>query len=138
MGRFISFTFGGLSRGYYLRHLIFGAAFPVLMFALMAGAENPMGIIGVVLPILLTLLYPYSRFVYERVVAFIMGDNVFFVSTFLMIMVKLFMMLLCWALSPFIAPIWSLPSSQGRAAEYGWLGKVESLVSGSPALNPAH
>ena len=31
-------------------------------------------------------LYPYSRFVYETIVGFIMGQNVFFVNALLMLM----------------------------------------------------
>lgn len=36
-----------------------------------------------------TLLYPYARFVYENVVDFITGNNVFFVNAVLMMSIKL-------------------------------------------------
>jgi hypothetical protein len=52
-----------------------------------------------------TLLYPYSRFVYESIMNFIMGQNVFFVNALLMLGVKLMTMLLCWAFAIFVAPI---------------------------------
>jgi hypothetical protein len=55
-----------------------------------------------------TLLYPYSRFVYESVIEFLTGNNEFYVAgnlLFLMIIFKLVMMTLCWTLAPFIAPI---------------------------------
>ena len=52
-----------------------------------------------------TLLYPYSRFVYETVMGFLMGDNVFFGSAFVMMGVKFFTMLLCWMFAIFIAPV---------------------------------
>ncbi len=52
-----------------------------------------------------TLLYPYSRFVYETIVGFFMGDNVFFGSAFIMMGVKLITMLLCWVFAIFIAPV---------------------------------
>ncbi len=51
------------------------------------------------------LLYPYSRFVYERIANFIMGDNVLYVNTIVMMFAKLFSMSICWSLSPVIAPI---------------------------------
>lgn len=52
-----------------------------------------------------TFLYPYSRFVYESIVSFIMGNNVFFVNAIFMVVVKIFTMLLCWSFAIFIAPI---------------------------------
>jgi hypothetical protein len=42
-----------------------------------------------------TLLYPYSRFVYESVMGFIMGQNVFFVNAVLMLAVKVVTMVIC-------------------------------------------
>ena len=52
-----------------------------------------------------TLLYPYSRFVYEGIVRFIMGDNVFYVNAFLMLFVKYITMGLCFSFAIVIAPI---------------------------------
>lgn len=50
-----------------------------------------------------TLLYPYSRFVYEGIVNFIVGDNVFFGSALLMLGVKLVTMLFYWLCAFFVA-----------------------------------
>lgn len=55
-----------------------------------------------------TLLYPYSRFVYESIVNFIMGDNIFFFQGKLFLIywfIKIWIMLLCWVCSIIIAPI---------------------------------
>ena len=52
-----------------------------------------------------TLLYPYSRFVYESVVGFIMGNNVYWVNAIFMLFVKLVTMSVCWSAAIFIAPI---------------------------------
>jgi hypothetical protein len=41
-----------------------------------AGIPIPLIIFGLVS----TLLYPYSRFVYEKVIGFIFGENVFFLG----------------------------------------------------------
>lgn len=57
------------------------------------------------LAIVCALLYPYSRFVYESIVGFVMGENVFFINAIFMLIVKYFTMALCWAFSIFIAPI---------------------------------
>ncbi|MNR50910.1 hypothetical protein D3C85_1704980 [compost metagenome] len=59
----------------------------------------------VIFSVIMTLLYPYSRFVYERIVGFIMGDNVFFVNAFFMLFAKAFTMLICWTCAIFIAPV---------------------------------
>ncbi len=52
-----------------------------------------------------TLLYPYARFVYESVVDFIPGNNVFFVNAVLMMSIKLVTMMLCWGAAIVVAPV---------------------------------
>ena len=51
-----------------------------------------------------TFLYPYSRFVYESVVDFVLGENVFIVNVIFMLAIKLVSMLFCWLFAIFIAP----------------------------------
>lgn len=96
-------TFGGLAPGYYVRQLIFGllcAGF-FFVFALKGSLNLPF----ILIILISTLLYPYSRFVYESAIGFIFGRNVFFVNVVLMLIVKAFSMMLCWAFAVFIAPI---------------------------------
>lgn len=52
-----------------------------------------------------TLLYPYSRFVYESIMDFIVGDNLFVINAVLMLITKFLTMLLCWSFAVFIAPV---------------------------------
>lgn len=59
----------------------------------------------IVLIVVNTPLYPYSRFVYESITKFIMGENVFFVNAFLMMLVKVMTMAICYMLAVFIAPV---------------------------------
>jgi hypothetical protein len=100
-------TFGGLSGEYYFRHFIFGLIFPAIYFLMFRHALHP----GLPPPSLMfvmvvnSLLYPYSRFVYEGVMRFIVGQNVFFVSGFFFLLAKLLTMLLCWSMAILIAPI---------------------------------
>lgn len=68
-------SFGGLPPGYYVRQLLFGRVFPV--FLLLASTHGK-GLLG--LPVHLqvtlaldTLLYPYSRFVYESAIGYIVA-----------------------------------------------------------------
>jgi predicted membrane protein len=101
----ISKTFGGLSTRYYIRHFIFGLAFPIFIFLMVNQGNRPIQVSMWLLFLVNTLLYPYSRFVYESIVGFIVGENVFFVNAVLMLAVKVVTMALCWALAIFIAPL---------------------------------
>ncbi len=98
-------TFGGLSRSYYFRQLMFGGGLSALLyFAMTQDPTDPMPL--VTLPILAfnALLYPYSRFVYEMIIDFVMGNNVFYLPLIIMLPVKLFTMMMCWAWAILIAP----------------------------------
>lgn len=103
----IARTFGGLTASYYFRHFVFGLIFPALfVFMATQGAEpRPVATGSYVFFTVSSLLYPYSRFVYERVVGFVMGDNVFVVNALLMLFVKLITMAFCWAFAIFVAPV---------------------------------
>ena len=89
-------TFGGLTKQYYFRQLFFGAIFAAIIIFMTTRGNNP-PMYGIwVFSIICTLLYPYSRFVYESIVGFIMGDNVFFTSAIFMMLIKYLTMSLCW------------------------------------------
>lgn len=100
-------TLGGLSRAYYIRQFLFGLIFPALFLFAMNQDTNPHPVAFGTYALLAvnTLLYPYSRFVYESVIDYILGRNVFFVNALLMLFVKLMTMILCWSFAIFIAPI---------------------------------
>ena len=105
----IAKTFGGLSRKYYFRQFFFGLIFSVLIFLMLSQSSHRVpisAIVSITLFIVInTFLYPYSRYVYESLVGFILGKNVFFVNALLMLFVKLITMYLCWAFAVLIAPI---------------------------------
>lgn len=95
----------GLTKEYYLRQMFFSILIGGFLIYTMAVSENPSKITNIVLFSLFTLLYPYSRFVYESVVEFILGDNVIFGNALLFFAVKAITMLICWMGALFIAPI---------------------------------
>lgn len=105
MRQVIAKTFGGLSIQYYFRQFVFGLIFPAFVYYTASKGTNPIQIGMVVLMLINTFLYPYSRFVYESVMNFIIGKNFFLVNALLMLVAKLFTMLLCWSMAIFIAPI---------------------------------
>ncbi|MGD9860051.1 MAG: hypothetical protein AB7S90_08340 [Marinobacterium sp.] len=105
MQEIIKKTFGGLSTQYYIRQLFFGSLFAVLIFYVVITGGRSIQISMIALLAINTLLYPYSRFVYESIVNFVMGNNVFFLNAVLMIVAKIFTMMLCWGFAIFIAPV---------------------------------
>lgn len=99
-------TFGGLSTQYYIRQLIFGILIAAFVYYMSTQGGNQSIQPGMMLFIIVsTFLYPYARFVYESVIGYIMGENIFFMNAILMLIVKFITMTLCWAFSIFIAPV---------------------------------
>ncbi|QXH33096.1 hypothetical protein [Pseudomonas muyukensis] len=100
-------TFGGLTRSCYIRHAFFGALVAIFLAVLVA--NTPHGILGkpgfIPFVVINTLLYPYARFVYEGVIDYIVGRNVFAGPALPMMAVKCFTIAMCWTFSLFIAPI---------------------------------
>lgn len=107
MRSFFAKTFGGLTTSYYIRQFLFGLLFTVMIISLAANGPGGIGAKPglIALAIINTLLYPYSRFVYESVVGYIMGNNVFFVNALLMLIVKIFTMAMCWSFAILVAPV---------------------------------
>ncbi|MGK0270652.1 MAG: hypothetical protein ACI88H_001299 [Cocleimonas sp.] len=105
MKNFFANTFGGLKASYLIRQYIFGICL-ALLFAnikMQNGQELSLSIAAVL--IINTVFYPYSRFVYESIVEFILGENTFYVNGLVMLFVKVITMLFCWVAAIFIAPI---------------------------------
>lgn len=107
---FLSKTLGGLSKAYYTRQFLFGLIFFIFIVAISYNGYNYTGKISIlvtnaILGLICLLLYPYSRFVYESIIEYILGDNVFFVNAPLMLITKLITMAICFIFSIFIAPI---------------------------------
>ncbi|WP_271408116.1 hypothetical protein [Pseudomonas sp. Q1-7] len=105
MRNVLQMSFGGLSRAYYLRQLFFGSLFTAIFVAVAFYATKPVPLGFYVFLGVITLLYPYSRFVYETVVDFVVGDNMIISNLFVMLWWKWLTMGLCWTFAIFIAPI---------------------------------
>lgn len=98
-------TFGGLSLKYYVRHFIFGLFISTLLYYALSSTSQGLKVFDYFMIATSTILYPYSRFVYESLVGYIMGENVFFVNAIMLLVVKLVTMIVCWSFALFIAPI---------------------------------
>ncbi|QCI10679.1 hypothetical protein E6B08_04320 [Pseudomonas putida] len=105
MDRLKATIFGSMKSGYYFRQLVFGAILGALFITgkIKSSPDLPLGEIAMAL--VSTVLYPYSRFVYESIVGFIMGNNLFVVPGLILLLVKFFTMIMCWFLAIFIAPL---------------------------------
>jgi len=98
-------TLGGLSLQYYLRQFFFGLAIATLIFFMSTQGDRSMPLGMLFYIAICTLLYPYSRFVYESIINFILGDNIFIINAIFMLVTKFVTMFLCWAFALFVAPI---------------------------------
>ncbi len=101
---FFSKTLGGLKGSYYLRHFIFGAIISAFFIYISLQSQSGIKVENIIFFIINGILYPYARFVYEQIIGFIMGENIFFINAIVMLTVKLITMALCWVFSIFIAP----------------------------------
>ncbi|EEE2004507.1 hypothetical protein CI266_004941 [Salmonella enterica subsp. enterica serovar Kotte] len=102
---FLRKTFGGLNRPYYIRQLIFGGVISALLIWLGMKSSHGINVPTTIIIVANAFIYPYSRFVYESIISFIMGENVFYINAILMLSVKLGMMLACWFFAFCIAPV---------------------------------
>ena len=90
-------SLGGLTLPYYLRHLCFALIFQLMLFAQVNHQPGSGGMF--LLAVVNTLLYPYARFLYERVWGFIMGDTKFMLGVLWVSLGKLATMMACWCLA---------------------------------------
>lgn len=100
-------TFGGLDKAYYFRQLFFGALLPafIIFMTIQNPTAKPMPVSAMFYLGLNTLLYPYSKFVWDSVTDFLMGNTVITLALPLFLLVKLFTIVICWGLAIFISPI---------------------------------
>jgi hypothetical protein len=87
-----------LSRSYYFRQFVFGLIFPALIIYAFKKHDDALPFLTILVLVINTVLYPYARFVYESIVSFIIGDNVFIINAFMMLIAKLMTMAICWGI----------------------------------------
>ena len=102
-------TFGGLNPQYYFRQLAFGLIFPLMPFLVdhlvgHKGTQSPLPVGMIIFMMVNSILYPYSRYVYESIINFIMGENIFFGNALVVLFCKMITMMLCWVFAIVIAP----------------------------------
>lgn len=99
-------TFGGITAAYYFRHFIFGLILPApVYFSLRDNLYPPPFLWTCTFIAVNTLLYPYSRLLYEVIVDFVLGRSVFYINAGVALFFKLLTMYFCWLFAMFIAPL---------------------------------
>jgi len=98
-------TFGGLTNQYLARQFFFGVAIAALFIMIIQGRPGGVGVGGMLMLVVNAALYPYSRFVYESIFNFIIGENFFLLPAIPMMIAKCSTMVLCYFAALFIAPI---------------------------------
>lgn len=112
----LAFALKGLNPSYYWRHFVLGSIITIIISGLQiyVGITNPeisagteiIGILSYIAGALfLLILYPFSRFAYESIVEFVMGNNVIISNALLFLTYKYisYAILLCFSFV--IAPI---------------------------------
>lgn len=101
--KFLYFTIFGLKLSYYIRNALFSCIFVAIIYysgkMKVDFVEYGLGSVG------LSLLYPYSRWLYEQAIGYITGENTFITSSLLFLFFKLVSMAFCWVFAWAIAPI---------------------------------
>ncbi len=105
MNDFLRKSVGGLSKQYYIRNFLFGMLFFGFFVWVISSSTTPMKFPPILFFGINTLLYPYSRFVYETIIDYIMGNNAFWTNSILFLTAKFITIALCWVFALFIAPI---------------------------------
>lgn len=131
MKSFIDKTVGGLSPAYYIRHFIFSLTIPaVLIYA--RRHKGGKGVdpkeYGVFVN---TMLYPYARFLYERITSYIVGNNNFITTPLALLYKKAVSMVICWCLAIVMTPagmlcLWYLHTRLEREAGQQLLSGLDS------------
>lgn len=98
-------TFGGLNRSYLIRQYIFAATLGIILLILYAKGNSHTNTFSLIYIVINIMLYPYSRYAYENIVEYIIGNNVFYFNALIMLVVKLFTMVLCFSFAVFVAPV---------------------------------
>lgn len=96
----------GVERKYLVRAWLIGICFFALMIVAMMQAKNSASFIAPVIYFgLCTVLFPFSKLVWDELKSLIMGENVFFMNALILLFLKLFINMMLWSFAPFIAVI---------------------------------
>jgi hypothetical protein len=105
--RFIARILGGLKARFLLRAWVLGAVFWGLMAWMFAthGREPERYLPTLAYLVVSTVLFPFSKLVWNELRSFVLGDNIVFLPVIFMLPAKLIVNFVLWFLAVFIAPL---------------------------------
>ena len=138
----LGWIFGGLQPAYYLRHFVLISPLPLIMLTHIPLTDlethtviNWNQVLVLALVAISWLIYPFSRFVYESVFNWIMGDNVLIVNALICLIMKLITMVLCFSFAIYLAPIawiyifWYFKFGDGKCDFKGDLQDRDGIIT---------
>jgi hypothetical protein len=97
-------AFGGLSKSYLMKQYIISILVCSVYGLIVQKYGQGLGLYTTLTFTVNTLLYPYSRFLFESLVKFIFGNTRFDNGSGALIALKLLSIVFCWSTALFIAP----------------------------------
>lgn len=117
-------AFMGISRKYYFRQLFFAGIFTAIFLWWMITKSPKFSLWWCPFYIITALIYPYSKFVYDTITDFLIGDNVIIYESGLFLIIKLVALTLCYGFAFLVAPIGLLMIYFMQKAQAEQLGEV--------------
>ena len=101
---FLRRTLGSLALHYYITNFLFAGLLFVGVLFVTNQSGNELSDKKIIFLLVCTFLYPYSRFIYEKITG-LFGGNFLIINALFLFIPKLLGILLCWIYAMFIAPI---------------------------------
>lgn len=102
---FVRRIFGSVDRTYLVRAYVIGGAIFALHAAFLSNNSNGMAPGMWVYMALSTLLFPFSKLVWDELKTLLMGQNMVFMNALLLFFFKLIINVVLWAAAIIIAPL---------------------------------
>jgi hypothetical protein len=99
---FLSKAFGGLSRRYYFSNFIFGVFISSLVIT---SVKLPLTVN--IFVALNAFLFPYSRFVFDSIGSFLLGNTIIVMPLFITLFYKMMLTVLCFFYCYLYRSIWA-------------------------------
>lgn len=93
----------GVERSYLIRSWIIGICFLALMLFAASQGKNAIPITAIFYFIVSTILFPFSKLVWDELKLLMMGNNIIFMNILILYPLKLFINALLWGFAPFVA-----------------------------------
>lgn len=95
----------GVERTYLIRAWLIAACFFALMAVVAFQNKNGVQVAPLIYFAICTLLFPFSKLVWDEIKALVMGQNIIFMNALILMLLKVFINALLWSFAPFIAVI---------------------------------